>query len=203
MDHSLELTGNPCGPVIGSVGRGPYVVIEGFDKGVVEMTANIQAWLDQEDARIASVIRRHGWAIEYIGGGCCSFPGCDGGEPDEAPFSYTVGLFGLAHPELLIFGVDMETAAHVLNILGSRVRADDSLMPGQLLTVEAWDHRVIPEEVPNPGEIVFSANRFYQRPSEFSVPVLQLSYDDETGRFPWEPGFTHPERQPRPGSFRA
>jgi hypothetical protein len=170
---------------------------------MLDMSANIEAWLDQEDARIASVIRKHGWAIEYIGGGCCSFPGCDGGEPDEAPFAYTVGLFGLAHPELLIFGLDMDMAMHVLNDLGSRVVDDEPLMPGQPLVFEAWSHRVIPEEVPNPGEIVFSANRFYLRPAEFSVPVLQLSYDDEAGRYPWDPGFAHRERQPRPGTFRA
>ena len=170
---------------------------------MLDMSANIEAWLDQEDARIASVIRRHGWTIEYIGGGCCSFPGCDGGNRDEAPFAYTVGLFGLAHPELLIFGVDMDTALLVLNDLGSRVIDDKPLLPGQPVEIAGWAHQVIPEEVPNPGEIVFSANRFYQRPAEFSVPVLQLSYDDEAGRFPWEPGFADPGCQPRPGTFRA
>jgi hypothetical protein len=59
------------------------------------------------------------------------------------------------------------------------------------------------EEVPNPGEIVFTANRHYQRPPEFSVSVFQLSYDDTSGRFPWEPDYAAPEMQPRPGTFRA
>lgn len=168
------------------------------------MNARTQAWLDQEDARITSVIRRHGWAIEYIGGGCCSAPGCDGGDDEGPPFAYTVGLFGLGHPELLVFGLEADTAMHLLNALGDRIREDEeTLLPGQLLTFEEWEHRVIPEEVPNPGEIVFSANRFYQRPSEFSVPVLQLSYDDLSGRFPWDEGYSHPELQPRPGTFRA
>lgn len=168
------------------------------------MNARTQAWLDQEDARITSVIRRHGWAIEYIGGGCCSAPGCDGGDDDGPPFAYTVGLFGLGHPELLVFGLEPGTAMHLLNALGDRIREDEeTLLPGQLLTFDEWEHRVIPEVVPNPGEIVFSANRFYQRPSEFSVPVLQLSYDDLSGRFPWEDDYSHPELQPRPGTFRA
>ena len=167
------------------------------------MNARTQAWLDQEDARIKSVIRRHGWAIEYIGGGCCSVPGCDGGEDEGPPFAYTVGLFGLGHPELLVFGLDPETACSLLNAVGDRIRDDETLLPGQLLTFDAWSHQVIPEEVPNPGEIVFSANRFYQRPAEFSVPVLQLSYDDFEGRFPWDEGYSNPEMQPRPGTFRA
>ncbi len=166
------------------------------------MNASIQAWWDQEDARIRTVIRRHGWAIEYIGGGCCSVPGCDG-DDDGPPFAYTVGMFGLGHPELLVFGLDPGATGRLLNSLGDRIRADDSLLPGQMVSVEGWNHRVVPEEVPNPGEIVFTANRFYERPSEFSVPVLQLTYDDDAGRFPWEPGFADPEMQPRPGTFRA
>lgn len=167
------------------------------------MNARIQAWLDQEDARIAEVIRRHGWAIEYIGGGCCSFPGCDGGEDEEPPFAYTVGLFGLGHPELLVFGLDPDSALHLLNELGNRVKLGDALVPGMLIELDDWSHRVIPEEVPNPGEVVFSANRFYQRPDFASVPVLQLSYDDSRGHFPWEEDYSHPDRQPRPGTFSA
>lgn len=167
------------------------------------MSARIEAWLDQEDARIRSVIRRHGWAIEYIGGGCCSVPDCDGGDDEGPPFAYTVGLFGLGHPELLVFGLDPQTTHALFDDLGNRVRADETLVPGLLLTFDRWEHRVVPEEVPNPGEIVFSANRFYQRPADYSVPVLQLSYDDFAGRFPWDPGYRSPELQPRPGTFRA
>ncbi len=167
------------------------------------MNARIQAWLDQEDARIKDVIRRHGWAIEYVGGGSCSFPGCDGGDDQGPPFAYTVGLFGLGHPELLVFGVDPRTALNLLNDLGDRIRRGDALVPGVTLTFDHWPHRVIPEEVPNAGEIVFSANRFYARPDSASVPVLQLSYDDPSGRFPWEKGYSTPEMQPRPGTFRA
>lgn len=167
------------------------------------MDAATQAWLDQEDARVADVIRRHGWYIQYVGGGMCSRPGCDGGDDEGPAFAYTVGLFGLGHPELLIFGVYPEDALAVLNDLGEQVMAGANLLPGQLLTFDQWPHRVVPEEVPNPGDIVFTANRFYQRPDEASVPVLQLSYDDDAGRFPWEEGYSEPERQPRPGTFSA
>jgi hypothetical protein len=73
-----------------------------------------------------------------------------------------------------------------------------------LLEFDNWSHRVTVEEVPNPGEIVFGANRFYQRPDEASVPVLQLTYDDLGGRFPWQDGYANPDWiQPRPGEFRA
>jgi Domain of unknown function (DUF4262) len=165
--------------------------------------ARTQAWLDQEDAQVTAVIRRYGLFIQYVGGGMCSAPWCDGGDVATPPFAYTVGLFGLNHPELLVFGVPPGTAAGVLNALGDRVRSGETLLPGQLITFEEWPHHIIPEHVPNPGEIVFSANRYYQRPAEASVPVLQLTYDDMNGRFPWEPGYAAPELQPRPGRFRA
>lgn len=160
----------------------------------------IQAWLDQEDARTAAMVRRHGWYIEYV---CsCEVFGKTGGY-EGPPFAYTVGLFGLHHPELLILGVPQRTASGVLNALGNRIRSGDNLLPGQVLTFEEWPHRIIPEPVPNPGEIVFGANRYYGRPDPDSVPVLLLSYDDQAGRFPWEAGYAAPEMQPRPGTFRA
>jgi hypothetical protein len=123
---------------------------------------------------------------------------------DDGPASgYTIGLFGMDHPELLIFGLDPATVAGVFNSLGERVRAGESLLHAQVITFAEWPHRIIPEEVPNPGEIVFGANDFYKRPAEFSVPVLQLSYDDLAGKFPWDDGYAAPQLQPRPGTFRA
>ncbi len=53
------------------------------------------AWLDQEDARLAQVIRARRWAVQYVWQG-------DG--PDEPAFGYTIGLFGLGHPELVLVG---------------------------------------------------------------------------------------------------
>ncbi|MGH8873171.1 MAG: DUF4262 domain-containing protein [Acidimicrobiia bacterium] len=168
------------------------------------MDAGTQAWLDQQDAHLTAMIRRHGWFIHYIGGGSCSRPGCDcSDDPDQPPFAYTTGLFGLGHPELLIFGVPPDPAAGVLNTLGERIREGENLLPGQMVAFDEWPHRIIPEPVPNPGDIVFLSNDFYQRPAEYSVPVLQLSYDDTEGRFPWEEGYAEPWAQPRPGTFTA
>lgn len=60
------------------------------------------------------------------------------------------------------------------------------------------------EDIPSPGEIFFASNDFYQRPPEFSVRGLQLTWTDERGRFPWEgDSLLDPTRQPRPGNFRA
>ncbi|MFO7298872.1 MAG: DUF4262 domain-containing protein [Actinomycetes bacterium] len=168
------------------------------------MDARTQAWIDQDHARMVAIIRRHRWMIQYVGGGACGVPGCDAHEdPDVPPFAYTVGMFGLGHPEFLVFDLPPDLAARLLNRLGERVRSSENMIPGQMLEMDGGP-RIVFEEVPNPGEIVFAANRFYQRPPELSVPVLQVTYEDCGGRFPWDDGYDSAcGVQPRPGQFRA
>lgn len=167
--------------------------------------AATRARLDQSDAWMSQTIRKHGWAVQYV------YP-CDddcphGPDPDcacETTLAYTVGLFGMGHPELLTCGMSWDNAIGVLNEVGGWIRDGRDLVPGELLTFPTWPHRIVPEQVPNPGEVVFSANRHYQRPREASVPVLQLTYDDVHGHFPWDPGYSIPAWvQPRPGTFMA
>lgn len=167
------------------------------------MSGKATAWHDQHDAYIAATIRRVGWVINYIGGDTCAKPGCDCPPGIGPPFAYTTGLFGLGHPELLVFGLDPETTSGLLNLLGSRIKAGEHFLAGVEVELDGWHHKIIPEVVPNPGEIVFESNRFYRRPDRASVPVLQLTYDDGTGCYPWDPGYPVPEMQPRPGTFRA
>ena len=89
------------------------------------------------------------------------------------------------------------------------LRRHDVLRPGNDLTVGELIETVgsrpyLVEELPNPGEILFTANDFYGRPAGWSVPAVQLTWDDDSGRFPWDDGYAHPAwRQPRPGTFRA
>lgn len=159
------------------------------------MEPQLQSWLDQEDARTSTTIRKYGWAIEYVMGDP---------ERQECPFAYTIGLFGLGHPELIVLGVEPHTASGLLNDVGAQIRHGRDLVPGEVLAFDDWAHRVTVEEVPNPGQILFAANRFYQRPDEASVPAFQLTYDDLSGRFPWDPGYANSGWiQPRPGSYRA
>jgi hypothetical protein len=156
--------------------------------------SQVQAWLDQEDEHVAQTIRKHGVFIQYV----------SAGDVSEPAFAYTVGLFGLGHPELVVLGTDMRTAGLMLNDLSDRIRGGDNLIAGSLLTFDGWSHRVTVEELPNPGEILLAANRHYQRPAQASVPAHQLTYDDKQGRFPWDLGYSNPpDIQPRPGTWRA
>ncbi len=161
------------------------------------------ASFDQEDARLADQIRRFGVSIQLIGGGLCSVPGCFCSVSDR-PFAYTVGLFGIGHPELVVVGLDISEASRALNAASRLVLDGARIMPGFEVTVPGWSRRVVAEAVPNPGEIAFNANRHYHRPAEFSVPLLQLSYSDRRGRLPSDPSYSGSRaRQPRPGEWDA
>jgi Domain of unknown function (DUF4262) len=153
------------------------------------------AWLDQEDARLAQTIRNHRLAVQYVAAG---------EESDEPGFGYTIGLFGLGHPELVAVGLDYELTGGLLNKVAGLVLDGRDLVPGEVLTDDDGTPAVVVERVPNPGEILFSANRFYQRPDEFSVPAFQLTWALDGGIFPWDDGYPcDPDCQPRPGTWRA
>lgn len=155
------------------------------------------AWLDQEDAHLARLIRRHGWAVQYV------WP--DEGS-DMPAFGYTVGLFGLGHPELVVVGLSSAGAHGILQPVAELVADGRNLMPGEAVPPPAGSdaHAVIVEALPNPGEVLFVANRFYQRPDEFSVPAFQLTWAHRDGAYPWNDDYPcGPDCQPRPGEWRA
>jgi hypothetical protein len=160
------------------------------------MTAQaIAEWLTELHTKIAATIRTHGWFIQYVIG-------------DEStqttPIAYTVGLTELGHPELVFLGACPETVCGVLNEVGRRIKAGEQLAHGAVLSFDEWPHRVAVEDVPNPGAILFTANRHYGRPDDDSVPALQLTHDDFNGNFPWDEGYSIPAWiQPRPGTYNA
>ena len=152
------------------------------------------AWLDQEDARLAQLIRAHRFVVQYVG---------EGDEDDEPAFGYTIGLFGLGHPELLVVGLSHQRTHDLLDHAARLVAGGRDLVVGEELR---WDRGqpVIVEDLPNPGDVVLGANRYYQRPAEVSVPAYQLTWAHADGSFPWDDGYPcGPECQPRPGTWRA
>ncbi len=154
--------------------------------------AAILAWLDQEDRHVTDIIRKHGCYLQ-----------CVLGEGPDPSFAYTVGLFGIGHPELIVFGMGMRGAGMALNHFFEHVRGGNDLTPGQVLSPKGADVKFLVEHFPEPGATLFAANRHYQRPAEASVPAYQLTWSAD-GFFPGEPGYPlDPAVQPRPGTFRA
>jgi hypothetical protein len=153
------------------------------------------AWLDQEDAHLAAVIRRSRFAVQYVG---------PGDLPGEPAFGYTIGLFGLGHPELVVAGLGATPSSTLLDTLAGEVVAGRVLVPGELVAGGVSHPDVVVEECPNPGEVLLGANRWYRRPPEYSVPALQLTWSSPPGCFPWDAGFDGgPHGQPRPGTWTA
>jgi hypothetical protein len=156
------------------------------------------AWLDQEDTHLAQLIRTHRWVVQYV------FPCHDDDEPSAPPFGYTVGLFGLGHPELVVVGLGHEVTHAMLQEVAELVAGGRDLVPGELLTFPDRPSDLVVEPLPNPGEVLFVANRHYRRPDEHSVPAFQLTWQHADGTFPWDPAYAcGADCQPRPGTWRA
>ena len=158
------------------------------------------AWLDQEDAHLAQLIRAHRWVVQYV------FPWDDDGEGEGSgpPFGYTVGLFGLGHPELVVVGLGHDNTHAILQRVAALVAGGRDLVPGELLTFPDRPDGLVVEVLPNAGEVLFVANRHYRRPDEHSVPAFQLAWQHRDGTFPWDAAYPcGPGCQPRPGTWRA
>jgi hypothetical protein len=153
----------------------------------------LQQFWDQEYAWYRDTINKHGWAIQFVSGSAGESPA----------FAYTVGLTNFRHPELLVVGIDDQASAGgLLNQLGRRVRDGEIFRDGQEIVTSGPPVRMF--DVPNPGEIIFTANHFFGRPRFDSLPALQAIYPDAHGTWPWEPEcHLSAERQPMPGTFRG
>ncbi|MPQ98313.1 DUF4262 domain-containing protein [Modestobacter sp. I12A-02628] len=183
----------------------------------------ITAFLDQAGAHTAQLVRRHRFTVVHVDR-CDPWdagpddwdlvPGDDGDvgwdDDPEHPmssaggpaFGYTVGLFGLGHPELVVVGVGPDEGHDLLDTTARLVVAGRDLLPGEQIDLPGRPGGLVVEHLPNPGDVVVRANEFYCRPDEYSVPALQLTWAHTDGSFPWDPGWPcGPDCQPRPGTW--
>lgn len=130
---------------------------------------------DDNDRELLDDIEGVGWAVLGIP------------EDEEGPtFTYTLGLFHtLNHPEILIMGVEITTAQHLLNNLGELIRAGrrfvagsrcENVVKGFALGFVAVPRKLYPEYV-GYGGWLYGGMEF---------PLLQCVWPDKSGRFPWE-----------------
>lgn len=81
------------------------------------------ASLDECRFNIHRIIDRYGWFIQYVEVA-----------PVTRAWAYTIGLSaGFEHPELIITGVDPETAARALNGIGEMICAGERFTPDHCL----------------------------------------------------------------------
>jgi hypothetical protein len=135
----------------------------------------------QDDAQVLAdlrrVVDRFGWAVLHGGGS----------GPGDPRWSYTVGLAGLEHPEVIVVGLPFEAAETYLNLVGEAVRAGARFSPGVVTTaLTDADSPVVFLQVADTSRLAV-AEQFAG-----SVDALQLVWPDSTGKLPWEEGHRNP-----------
>ena len=138
------------------------------------------AWIDQQNAELIATIRRHGWYIQLVGGGPCAAPRMRCIDGRRRPVRLRDRSVRLGSSGAADHGGRSQYRGKSAQRPGGRIRSGGSLIPNHIVEFDDWPHRITPEPLPNPGEIVLGANGFYQRPPEASVPVLPLTWDDST-----------------------
>jgi len=124
--------------------------------------------------RVQTIVAEHGWMIQAVGG-----------SETEPGFCYTVGLSDYDHPEFIMFGLPFETAAHLLNDLGERVRGAVKFSDGVIVDDLLQNYPVYLMAVIDPTEHLSVARKY----AGGTVPALQVVWPDAEGRFPWDPGY--------------
>ena len=120
-----------------------------------------------------SVMDRCGWVVQGIER--------DGPRP---PWAYTVGLTRLGRPELLVTGMSLHRATHLLNDMAAHALHADNPKLGE--RVELTDGPVIQMiQVAEPtAHLLIAAEVFGPR-----IRALQVVHADDRGHWPWECGY--------------
>lgn len=143
-----------------------------------------------EDAMLAKIradIARVGWHVVLV-------------PPDAqtAGWAHSIGLverFG--HPELVVFGADLERIGPLLNAVAARVAAGRRLEAGTQLSGVLRDLPLAVREVAPRWIQSFLGNAAWYagRPD---LPALQIFWPDPAGRFPWDPDCDPTWREDQP-----
>jgi len=134
--------------------------------------------VDEVDRRVRSDVDAHGWHVVKIMG-----------DDRAPPWAFTIGLeHSFSHPEVLIFGMELELLHRLLNHVGALVRTgrrfDDVERPAGVLEKHPPAFR--PVLARWHGAFVGNAAWFYR---ERPFRVLQCFWPDAAGHLPWDANF--------------
>ena len=143
--------------------------------------------LGDQDRDLLRILEDQGWYVIKVGAG--------EGEP---AFAYSLGLFeNLGQPEVILFGLDLDTMHTLINDVGELARkrgcfrngdTSDELLEGYTcgfrhVTLENLRNRM-------------TYTQWYYGHDEF--PAVQLVWPDMSGKLPWELGFDERYRGDQP-----
>jgi hypothetical protein len=161
---------------------------------VAERTGTDQPWMrtpvvteEDRERKLVSDIEEVGWHVIIIP------------EEEEGPsFAYRIGLFRtFGHPEIIIFGLDLDVMHQIINLIGEEVRqgrrfADDQAASGILEGYNVRFLNVVRRHYPE----YFGYAHWYYKGDDF--PALQCLWPDKQGRFPTDSDFAEPLRARQP-----
>jgi hypothetical protein len=129
-------------------------------------------------ADLRGLIDEHGWAVRNVGAGDTAA---------DVGFSYTIGLAGFGHPEVIVMGMPHESAHEFLNLIGDEVRRGSRYQHGTVTDEFTDDDApVVFIRVEDTGRLT-AVDEVYGR-----VDALQMIWPDSTGRLPWQDGHRNP-----------
>lgn len=133
---------------------------------------------DEQDERVLADVQKFGWHVAKIP------------EHESTPgWAYSIGLcHSFDHPEIVVFGLELDMMHELINHMGARVRNGASFAAGTRTdqVLEGYEcalQAVHPAWFP---PFLGYANWFNRGP-EF--PAVQCVWPDRSGRLPDEPGF--------------
>ena len=134
--------------------------------------------MDEAELRVRSDVDTYGWHVAKIGG-----------DERAPPWAFTIGLeHSFEHPEVLVFGMELELLHGLLNQIGELVKSGRSFEPGEraagVLEQNPPEFRSVDPRWY--GAFVGNAAWFYR---ERNFRVLQCFWPDASGRLPWEAEF--------------
>ncbi len=138
---------------------------------------------EDRDHKLVSEIEEVGWHVIMIP------------EDDEGPsFAYSIGLFRtFGHPEIIIFGLDLDLMHRLINLIGEDVRQGRRFADGQAASgiLEGYDVRFLNVARRHYPEH-FGYAHWYYKGDDF--PALQCLWPDKHGRFPTDSDCPEPLR---------
>jgi hypothetical protein len=139
------------------------------------------------ERKLTSDVEQHGWHVILIP------------EGDEGPaFAYSIGLHRtFNHPEVVVFGLDLEMMHRVVNLVGEAVRRGRRFSDGDSASgfLEGYDVRFLAVARGHYREHFGYARWFYDGDD---FPVLQCLWPDRLGRFPSDPDSSEGLRSRQP-----
>jgi len=135
--------------------------------------------LPAEDRKFLEIIDKFDWHVTKVA------PRVDSHDKQEW-FAYTTGLFvRYRHPEVIIFGGDIDLLHSILNRIGSQVRLGTSFAPGidyaSVLEGRNCQFRFVEQKFYS--QFPCWSNWFYEGED---YPLLQCIWPDANGFYPWD-----------------